>query len=119
MSAELRKPHQDALTIETLGKLSDGTAGAVINAALRAAVRDADDRGGDGKPRKVVIEVILEKVGVDGNRIDATVRAKTMLPPYQTDPTVGVFKMDERGNPEMAFSPYDANRPDQPPLPGV
>jgi hypothetical protein len=114
-----RKPHQEALTLETLGDLAGGQARAVVNAALRAAVRDLEDRGGDEKPRKVTIEVVIEKVSRDGSGVLAKVKAKTGVPPYETDPTFGDLQTGERGQPEMAFSPSAPENPDQPPLSGL
>lgn len=114
-----RKAHQSPLTLDTLGDLADGTARAAIDAAIRAAVRDTEDRGADGKPRKVTIELILEKVGKDGTGVVATVKAKTAIPAYQTDPTYGDLKVGVMGQPEVAFSPAAADNPDQPRLHGV
>ena len=80
-------PRKVALTLDSLGDLSSGQAGVAINAALAAAIRDTEDRGSDKKARKVVIEIELKKLG-DEN-VTATVRAKTTIPPYQTEQTVG------------------------------
>jgi hypothetical protein len=109
-----RKPHQATLSLETIGKLANGQAAATINAALRAAVRDTEDRGDDKKPRKVTIEVELKKFGAEG--VTATVKAKTTVPPYVTDPTVGTLGFSD-GEAEVMFSPASASNPDQPALP--
>lgn len=116
---EMRKAHQQPITLDTIGLLAGGQAEAVVNAAIRAAVRDTEDRGGDGKPRKVVIELVFEKVGKDGTGVVATVKAKTAIPAYQTDPTYGDLKVGSRGEPEVAFSPADADNPDQPAIGGT
>ena len=113
--SKANKAHQRSLTLATIGDLAGGQAEATINAALRAALRDTEDRGGDRKPRKVTIEIELRKLGEDN--VSATVRAKTAVPPYQTDPTIGELRLTERGQPEMAFSPQSADNPDQPGLP--
>lgn len=68
-----KKSHQQVLTLSTLGELAGGQAEATVNAALRAALRDTEDRGADKKPRKVVIEVELKKLSADA--VSATVRA--------------------------------------------
>lgn len=112
-----KKPHQQTLTLATIGQLAGGQAEATVNAALRAALRDTEDRGADKKARKVTIEVELAKVGE--NTICATLKAKTTVPPYQTDPTFGEITTGERGAPEMAFSPSSPSNPNQPPLPGT
>jgi len=87
----------------------------IINAALSAAIRDVEDRGDDGKPRKVVIEVIFEKL--DGSStVTANVAAKFTAPPYKTKPTVGNLELD--GNQwAMSFNPNNAKNPDQKTIP--
>lgn len=42
-----QKAHQRTLTLETIGELAGGQAKATINAALRSALRDIEDRGAD------------------------------------------------------------------------
>lgn len=59
------------LNLENLADLDNGTAGIVINSALRSAIRDTEDRGDDRKARKVTIEVNMVKSGDD--HISATV----------------------------------------------
>jgi hypothetical protein len=108
--------HQQALTLATLGELAAGQAEVTINAALRAALRDTEDRGADGKPRKVTIEVELKKTGPD--HVVATVKAKTNVPAYQTEPTIGQLQLDN-GQALMAFSPSAPDNPDQGRLPGA
>ena len=98
------------LALDTLSQLADGQAKATINAALAAAVRDTEDRGDDGKPRKVTGEIELKKLGEDS--ITATIKAKTAVPPYVTKPTVGKLRLEGR-NAEMVFSPSNADNPDQ------
>lgn len=101
------------LTIDNLGELSAGQSRGVINAALRAALRDTEDRGSDKKARKVTIEVEFKKLG-DG--VTATVRAKTGLPPYMTEPTIGSMEFDG-AQPVMKFNPHSPGNPDQQTLP--
>ncbi len=110
-----KQPHQQTLTLSTIGELAGGQAQATVDAALRAALRDTEDRGGDKKPRKVTIEIELRKVGDE--TISATVKAKTSVPPYVTDPTFGEIQTGDRGQPEMAFSPSSPSNPNQPNLP--
>lgn len=111
------KDHQRTLTLGTIGQLAAGQAEATINAALRAALRDTEDRGADKKPRKITIEIELRKLGEDN--VSATVKAKTTVPPYQTDPTIGELRLNDRGQPEMGFSPAAPDNPDQPALPNA
>jgi hypothetical protein len=117
MPPKTKQPHQATLTLDTLGQLAAGQAEATINAALRAALRDTEDRGADKKARKVVIEIVLEKLSPDV--VKATVRAKSVLPPYVTDPTIGELQPGERGQPEMAFAPAAPSNPHQANLPGT
>lgn len=115
MPAKTKQPHQATLTLDTLGQLAAGQAEGIINAALRAAMRDVEDRGADKKARKVTIEIVLTKLSEDA--VSATVRAKPTLPPYVTDTTVGELQPGERGQPEMAFAPSAPHNPSQPSLP--
>ncbi len=109
-----QKPHQESLSLESIAVLADGQGKAVINAAINAAMRDTEDRGEDGKARKVTVEIELKKLGDDN--VTATVKAKTTLPPYVTKPTIGRIGMEGR-KPRMLFSPASAENPDQPALP--
>ncbi len=111
------KKHQVNLTLETLGQLASGQAEAVVNAALRNALRDTEDRGDDKKARKVTITVEMKKIGKDS--IGISVGCKPTLPNYQTDSTVADLFINERGNPEAAFSPVAPSNPDQGELSGM
>lgn len=73
------------LRLETLHALDGGSAGVICNAALAAAVRDLDDRGDDGKPRKVVITVTLQKL--DNGLAEIHVEAKAQVPVYRSATT--------------------------------
>jgi hypothetical protein len=105
------------LTLATIGDLSRGQAEAIINAALRTALSDTEDRGADKKARKVTIEVEMKKIGNDG--ISVSVKATPKLPNYATDATVGEIILGEKGQAEMTFSPAVSERSDQPPLNGI
>lgn len=109
--------HRLKLTIETLQDLAEGQAGAVINAALKSAIVDTEDRGlEDGKPRKVTIEVCFEKIS--HSEVKTTIKAKTTIPPYQTMPTIGRLEFDNANREVvMQFSPHAANNPNQDSLP--
>ncbi|HEY1190997.1 MAG TPA: hypothetical protein VGE74_25415 [Gemmata sp.] len=106
--------HQESLSLATLGELSAGQSEAIINAALRQAIRDTEDRGADKKSRKVMIEIDLKKIG---ESVAATVKAKVTMPPYQTETTIGDIKLNERGQPEMVFAPASPHNPKQQTLP--
>ena len=110
MATKTAGPKKVSLTLASLGGLASGQAEGIINAALRAAIRDTEDRGSDKKKRKVTIEVEFAKLG-DEN-VTTSVRAKTTLPPYQTSDTVGNLKVDgERVSVE--FNPNSPDNPEQ------
>ncbi len=102
------------LNLTTIRDLSNGQAEAVINAALQAALRDVEDRGEDRKPRKVVVEIELKKFNDDV--VTATVKAKTTLPPYVTQPTFGELSVDGKSV-DMKFNPNNADNHEQQTLP--
>ena len=109
-----RKAHQKTLTLETIGELAGGQAKATINAAIRSAMRDVEDRGADKKARKVTIELEFTKLG---DSVSVTVKTKNTVPSYQTDPTIGELTIEGNGQPLMNFSPVAPENPDQPGLP--
>lgn len=111
------KAHQVNLSLATLGELAGGQAAAVVDAALRSALRDTEDRGSDKKSRTVTITVVMGKIGTD--KVGVGLKAKTSLPPYVTDDTIGDLSVNDRGNPECAFSPVSAENPDQPEISGM
>jgi hypothetical protein len=111
------KAHQVDLALDTLGHLAGGTAGFVVDAALRNALRDTEDRGMDKKARTVTITVSMNKIGKD--KISIGLKAKTALPPYVTDDTIGDLGVDERGKPECSFSQVSGENPDQDAIPGT
>jgi phage protein U len=73
---------QNKLTLETLGDLDNGAARAQINRAIDAALTDLEERGDDGKPRKVAVTLQLDRT--DDGTVIAQVGAKTVLPPFAT-----------------------------------
>jgi hypothetical protein len=106
---------REKLSLDTLGELDGGRAKGIINAAIRAAVNDLDDRGDDAKERKVLITLSLKKK--KGN-IFLSATAKPTLPAYQTDDTVGEIKIGIDGA-KVEFQPLAPENPDQEPLPNM
>lgn len=102
------------LTIETIADMAEGQAGVIVNAAIRAAIADCEDRGDDEKARKVVITLEFLKMG---ESIGATVEAIPKVPAYRTKPTIGEIVMDGPRK-SMRFS-ADSRRHDQPAIPGT
>ncbi len=102
------------LTLSTLGALANGTAEAIADAALNAAVLDAEDRGvgpaGDGKERQVVLTItILPRK--DGN-VEIGFHAATKTPRYRTADTIAEVRMRE-GKPVCQFRDDAAHDPAQ------
>jgi hypothetical protein len=103
--------HLVTLDLGSLGLLADGQAEAVNNAALRSAAADVEDRGDDGKPRKVTITVVMKKVK-DSDMVLTTIEAKPTLPNYLTKPTFAYARM-EGAKPTIQFNPHSAANPNQ------
>jgi hypothetical protein len=104
---------REKLSLETIGELDGGRSAGIINAALKAAVADLDDRGEDGKPREVNIKLkLLKKKG----NIFISAQAKTNMPAYQTDDTVGELRQTKSGI-AIEFQPLAPENPQQEPLP--
>lgn len=106
-----------SLTLENLGDLADGVARAIIDRELAAAVADIDDRGEDGKPRKVTITVQLQKA--DNGVVAVHVEAKASAPPRRSKSTFGKTRQDARGRSQLFFQSNNAERPDQPTFPAL
>lgn len=105
------------LSIQNLGEVDGGRAGGIIDAAIKAAVADLDDRGKDGLPRKVTITLSM-KQSDESNLIFTSVKAKATLPEYATSSTVAEFKQLPHGEGlALAFQPLSPHDPDQEPLP--
>jgi hypothetical protein len=107
----------ETLNLDNLGELDSGQARGIVDAAIRSAIMDLEDRGGeDEKERKVTITLILEKIG-DG--IAATVEASVKVPAYKTGKTVAKLTFDGstpingRAVPVIKFRPGSPRNPDQ------
>jgi hypothetical protein len=104
------------ITLATLGDLDGGTAGVMIDAALKAAKEDADDRGSDGKAREVVIKVKMKQL--PNEQIETIVTAKATVPEYQTHATF--CRLARRaGKVEVQFQQHNPERADQGTLPMI
>lgn len=92
----------------TLNMLSDGYAGRVIEEGLADIIRDINERGHDGKARKLVIELTL--VPEDKGRVSIDTQVKTKLPAYRPPQTVA--KLDDRAG-GLVFNSDCSENPDQ------
>lgn len=83
-------------TIENLGQYDQGSLGVHFNEAMRRVYLDLEDRPRISKPRKVVIEIELKPVEVDGelDRIEARAICKCNIPNRESRTNTLVAKSD-------------------------
>ena len=98
------------VTIDTLAELDSGAARLIINRAIEEAVRDMDDRGDDGKPRKV--EILLELSRMDNGLIACHVEASPKVPRRRTASTVGLIRRSGERS-QLLFQQFDQDDPKQ------
>ncbi len=103
------------LSNSTIGMLSDGAAGLIIDAELKNLMVDLDDRGSDGKPRVLTIKVTMIK---KGDSCDVLVDTKATMPPRKTNRTVAGIEASGKKT-AVFFSPDNAGNPKQPVIPGT
>lgn len=96
----------------SISQLADGYAGRAIDEGLNAIIADISERGDDGKPRKVTIELTLTPEGKGQVEID--VQVKTKVPAIRPPKTTA--KMDQKAG-GLIFNPDNSINPDQEPLP--
>lgn len=99
---------------KNLGELSAGQAGLVIDAAIRQAATDFEERGReDEKPRVVTITLtMLSK----GGQYAVDVQAGVKLPALRTDVTIVHPKKRQDGQTALLFEQFNPEAPDQPTL---
>ncbi len=100
------------LTYGTLGDLDGGRAEAIIDAAIKTAVADIDDRGEDGKPRTVNIVVSLVRLPNSEGKIAAHVEAEAKLPRRRTASTIGLVQQ-KHGKANLVFQTEAPEDPHQ------
>lgn len=104
------------LSLATIGALDDGLAGAIINAEINTAVADLEDRGQDGKERKVIIE--LNMIKDEHGKIAVDVKAQAKMPPRRVAPTNALMGQDAQSKvAKLVFQDDNPERADQPTLP--
>jgi hypothetical protein len=101
---------QQTLSLDTIGDLADGTARAIIDKAISEAVADLDDRGDDGKPRKIKIEVELKQM--DNGLTESAVQACAVVPARRTPSTVAKVKKT-RDKAQLTFQDMASDDPNQ------
>lgn len=76
-------------TLANICELDGGVAAVTFEQLVRRAALDCMDRPGDGKARKITLEVTLiprqEQCG-DCTEVEAQVHAKCTVPPHRTKP---------------------------------
>ncbi len=102
------------LTSDTIGDLDGGLARHIIDHALQAAVSDVEDRGDDGKARKVVVEIEMKKL--KNGTVAIVPQVKTSIPAYR-GPGTFADVLGKTGRAQLHFQSHNADRPDQAPLP--
>lgn len=102
---------QKDLTVETIGELDDGAAGLMVNAAIRAALRDLEDRGKDGQKRCVEIKLTFELR--PNGQVETCVEAGPKIPRYRTAETVTDLRMDGKGEYKLIFQQHAPDDPRQ------
>lgn len=101
---------QIPLCLDNIGELDHGAARLIIDAAIRDALRDLDDRGKDGKPRDINIKISMSLM--DNGLIATHVEANSKIPARRTASTLGLVKQAQ-GNPEMLFQTLSPGDPHQ------
>lgn len=100
------------LTFETLGLLDDGAAGVIANAELRIALNDLEERGHeDGKVRKVVFELEMQKIA--NNKVAARLSAQAKIPARRTNDTSAGFR-EKAGELTLQFRDNNPENEEQP-----
>lgn len=82
------------LTSVALSRLSEGAFGKVIEEELARITKDLEDRGGDGKSRKLCIEVEIKPIPNSDGRFIIVPKCAAKLPPQQAYPTEARMNYD-------------------------
>jgi hypothetical protein len=106
---------QKKLSLETLGDLDHGAAGAIINREIAIAVDDTDDRGDDGLSRKVVILLTLKKQ--KNGLVHTKVETTAQVPKRATNETVSALRRQADGKSTILFQEDSPDNPEQETLP--
>lgn len=100
------------ITASSIHTVDNGAAGAIIDAAIREAVRDLDDRGAeDGKPRKV--SIVLELLRGEQGLVVAHVEAAAVLPKRRTGGHLAKVRLGKSNEPELFIQDADPTDPSQ------
>ncbi len=101
---------QQTLSLATIGDLDNGTARAIIDKAIAEAVADIDDRGDDGKPRKIKIEIELKQM--DNGQVESAVQASAVVPARRTASTFAKVRKN-KDKAQLLFQDLASDDPNQ------
>lgn len=104
------------LTAASIGDLDNGAAALAIDREIAAAIADMDDRGEDGKPRVVTIQIAM--CMRDNGEADVVVDVSAKLPKLRTFSTTCNLKRSG-GGVDLAFQERNSSNPNQPTLDGM
>lgn len=79
---ELQQPQQ--LSLEAIAELDDGRISEAIAQAIKRAAQDCDDRPGDDRPRKIIMEIAFSPVLSQDGMCDSV---KSQIQIKETVPT--------------------------------
>lgn len=100
--------------IENLSQIDNGIAGAIINAAIKEAVTDLEDRGKeDKKARRIEIGIELQLTA--RGEVDVSVEAHARIPKRRSASTRCAVRQDGKGpnNVKLVFQAFDPDNPNQ------
>ncbi len=102
---------QRSLSFATLGELDGGAARAIIEAAIREAMTDLDDRGQDGLPRRVDVRLTVKQM--PNGLVEAHVEATASVPKRRTNSTICRLKRSSDRSARLLFQDGAPDDPDQ------
>lgn len=101
------------LDAENIGEISEGYVGAAIDATLRKIYDDITDRGADGLPRSLKLELSFKLVSfklVGKDQLEITSKIDAKIPAHKPVRTIAKLNAPAGG---FTFSPETAHSPDQ------
>lgn len=103
------------LSCDTIGDLDNGTARVAIDGALAEVIKDTNERGDDGKARKVTVTFTFKQLEKSAN-VTIDVEASVKVPSYKANPTVVQVRFQPTGGknkPVAVFQEHTSENPEQ------
>lgn len=110
-NGDVKKKSSD-LGCDTIGQLSEGLFGRIVDAEFRRVANDMDERGTDGKPRKVVIEII-QQYDNETKRYVIKPVCKSTIPPQKGFATHASIEFDGVKRSHVTLFNPSSSEPDQ------